>query len=42
MNSSSNNGNWQWAQEQGCDAAPYFRVSTPFRNKKNLTRLQIL
>lgn len=26
---SANNGNWQWAEGCGCDAAPYFRVFNP-------------
>ncbi len=26
---SANNGNWQWAADSGCDAAPYFRVFNP-------------
>jgi len=30
----SNNGNWQWAAETGCDAAPYFRIFNPERQQK--------
>ena len=26
-----NNGNWQWAASTGCDAQPYFRVFSPWR-----------
>lgn len=26
----SNNGGWQWAAGSGCDAAPYFRVFSPY------------
>ncbi|MFT5337830.1 MAG: deoxyribodipyrimidine photo-lyase [Luteibaculaceae bacterium] len=30
----SNNGNWQWVDGTGCDAAPYFRVFSPERQEK--------
>ena len=30
----SNNGNWQWAAGCGCDAAPYFRVFSPYAQQK--------
>lgn len=30
----SNNGNWQWVAGCGCDAAPYFRVFSPFEQSK--------
>lgn len=26
---STNSGNWQWAADSGCDAAPYFRIFNP-------------
>ena len=26
----ANNGGWQWAAGSGCDAAPYFRVFSPY------------
>jgi deoxyribodipyrimidine photo-lyase len=31
---SSNNGNWQWAAGTGCDAAPYFRIFSPYSQQK--------
>lgn len=30
----SNNGNWQWAAGCGCDAAPYFRIFNPERQRE--------
>jgi len=30
----SNNGNWQWAAGVGCDAAPYFRIFHPERQRE--------
>lgn len=30
----SNNGNWQWAAGTGCDAAPYFRIFNPARQRE--------
>jgi deoxyribodipyrimidine photo-lyase len=30
----SNNGNWQWAAGCGCDAAPYFRIFSPYEQAK--------
>ncbi len=31
---SANNGGWQWAAGSGCDAAPYFRVFSPYEQTK--------
>jgi deoxyribodipyrimidine photo-lyase len=31
---SANNGGWQWAASSGCDAAPYFRVFSPYEQTK--------
>jgi deoxyribodipyrimidine photo-lyase len=28
-----NNGNWQWSASTGCDAQPYFRVFSPWRQQ---------
>ncbi|HMT30257.1 MAG TPA: FAD-binding domain-containing protein, partial [Bacteroidia bacterium] len=30
----SNNGGWQWAAGSGCDAAPYFRIFSPYEQTK--------
>lgn len=31
---SSNNGGWQWAAGTGCDAAPYFRIFSPYEQTR--------
>jgi deoxyribodipyrimidine photo-lyase len=30
----SNNGDWQWAADTGCDADPYFRIFNPTEQTK--------
>lgn len=35
---SANNGNWQWAAGCGCDAAPYFRVFSPERQREKFDK----
>jgi deoxyribodipyrimidine photo-lyase len=32
----ANNGGWQWAAGSGCDAAPYFRVFSPYEQTKKI------
>jgi len=40
---SANNGGWQWAAGSGCDAAPYFRVFSPYEQTKKFdTKLQYI
>ena len=34
----SNIGNWQWASDNGVDAAPYFRIFNPEEQLKNLIK----
>lgn len=35
---SSNNGNWQQAAGNGCDAAPYFRIFNPMSQAKKFDK----
>ena len=34
----SNNGGWQWSASTGVDALPYFRISIPLLNLRNLIK----
>jgi deoxyribodipyrimidine photo-lyase len=35
---SANNGGWQWAAGSGCDAAPYFRIFSPYEQTKKFDK----